>query len=783
MPESPILPPVIRLRADAGEFARQNFTLAEQSHGASLVATIVGDATVFRLDEFVAYEMVPTQDTSIDSAWGDEEPPLGHPGGGTPSTVKYVETARAEAGEPLNVDFGNYVEGVVVCQAPAGAAAGTQEAILRVTGLRSTSVDVPIRFHVGRLQLEVLARPAIVHQDQWTDVPIRVELPGAPEMEITISRGPGPCDIRTTRVRVPGNGSTTATLSIRPLSHFFGLGPATVQLAIEGLREGPEYTTIEILVEPPVRPPEPAPIPEPHDLPVVTGPATQADWRRCRKCRVLFFNGYVQKGICPRDGGHVAEGPLYILAHDAVASAMEQEGWRYCRVCHSLFYDGQAEKGRCPGGGGHQASGFNFIVPHTLPGAPLREAGWRLCGRCFELFLEDQPGDCPGGGFHTAAGLQYALAHDIKDPIVFEAPIRSGGLAALGGWMRVTLDPHGVMHWQGHAHNSGADGYDFGVSAIVSSPSGRILGFARQGRVGGTLTSGSRDYDWDEEHELSLIHVARFADFGLARFDTTVQYESDFDSALETAAGWIVKAAVGYVTGPVVGAVTFVGLSVGSYVVTGSMTPGARLAEGILWMAGPMNTLYAVAASGLASAGSRERLLHQEEYDWANREVFHGSLPPREKVLLTDTIGGGDRAFVFPRFDGRISLNMGPTAFDDPRHYKGENEEDRTLGRTFIHELVHACQVHYASTDLSLLADALATKLCEAGGHNPYEYGLAGFEFGDRNLEQQAQVVGDWFAGFPQEKEWRANHTNIPKDDNSPYYRYIVENVRTGHYP
>src|SRR5262249_2197413 len=63
------------------------------------------------------------------------------------------------------------------------------------------------------------------------------------------------------------------------------------------------------------------------------------------------------------------------------------------------------------------------------------------------------------------------------------------------------------------------------------------------------------------------------------------------------AAGWIVKAAVGYVTGPVVGAVTFVGLSVGSYIATGSIAPGARLAEGILWMAGPMNTLYAVAAS------------------------------------------------------------------------------------------------------------------------------------------------------------------------------------------
>jgi hypothetical protein len=797
MSENTVLPHVIRLNADAGELTRQNFTLAQPiSHQASLVTTIVGDPTIFRLEELVAYQMVPTEheDTPSDPAWGNEEPPFGHPHGGassgsTPTTVQYVKTAHARAGEPLSVHSGNYVEGVVLCQAAAGAASGTREATLRMTGLQSAPVDVPIRFHVGRIQFEFLTRPATVHQDQWTEVSFRLELPGAPETEITRSRGAGPCDIAATRVRVPANGSATGTLSIRALSHFFGLGPATIQLAIEGLSESPEYTTIEIVVEPPVRPAEQPPIPEIHDLPVVTSPVTQADWRRCGKCPGLFFNGYVQKGVCPRGGGHVAEGYFYVLAHDTPASAFEQEGWRFCRGCSGLFYDGQPEKGRCPEGGGHRASGFQFIVPHTLPGAPLREQGWRFCARCFGLFLAGQPGDCPGGGFHTAVGLEFALPHDIKDSLVFEAPIRSGGLAALGGWMRVTLDPRGVMRWQGHAHDSGADGYDFGVSAIVSAPSGRVLGFARQGRVGGSLTSGSRDYDWDVEYLLLPIHVACFADFGLARFDTTVHYESDIGSMVEAAAGWIVKAAVGYVTGPVVGAITFVGLSAGSYIATGSMAPGARLAEGILWMAGPMNTLYAVAASGLASAGSRERDVHQEEYDWANREVFEGSLPPREKLLLTDTIGGGDRAFTFPRFDGRISLNFGPAAFDDPRLYHGENVTDKTYGRTFIHELVHACQIHYANTDLSLLAGALATKLCEAGGQSPYEYGFGGFDFLESNLEQQAEVVGDWFVGFPlhPEPEWHTNHTGTqrdpsPKDPSSPYFRYVVENVRTGHY-
>lgn len=41
-------------------------------------------------------------------------------------------------------------------------------------------------------------------------------------------------------------------------------------------------------------------------------------------------------------------------------------------------------------------------------------------------------------------------------------------------------------------------------------------------------------------------------------------------------------------------------------------------------MAGPSNTLLAIAAEGIASAGSRERELTEEEYRWADERVFRG---------------------------------------------------------------------------------------------------------------------------------------------------------------
>jgi hypothetical protein len=339
-------------------------------------------------------------------------------------------------------------------------------------------------------------------------------------------------------------------------------------------------------------------------------------------------------------------------------------------------------------------------------------------------------------------------AHDQShghgsQPISWSVPIETGGLAALGGSVTVTIGIDGSVRWQGHAHDSGLDGYDFAISAVVRGSSGRTVALTHAGHVGGTLTSGAADHDWDVTQPANPALAARLHQFAGAALKTNLEYESD------------------------------IGLEVGSLISTGSLVPGARVAEGILWMAGPANTLFAIAAEGIASAGSKTREITQEEYDWANAEVFDGALPARNKLVLTDTIGGGNRAFTFPRYDGKITLNMGPAAFADPRNYPG------VPGRTYIHELVHACQIEHASMDVSLLADALSSKLCEATGGNPYAYAEAGPEYTTFNLEQQAQIVSDWFAGKGREA---TDQTKMPKDPDSPYFRYIVENVRIGRF-
>lgn len=382
----------------------------------------------------------------------------------------------------------------------------------------------------------------------------------------------------------------------------------------------------------------------------------------------------------------------------------------------------------------------------------------------------------------AAIRAQDARLHATAGPFTFGKPIVTGGAAALGGSVEVTVNPDQSIRWKGHMHDSGADGYDFSISAIVRTPTGHAVAVARSGSVGGTFTSGDRDFDWDET-VAGGVNVGPVADYAGMQLETHLEYESDFDSVVEAALSWLVKFAVGTALGPAGGIVVFVGLEIGSVISTGSLVAGARLAEGILWMAGPGNTLFAIACDGIGQLGSRERALTQEEYGFAD-QVFLGALPPRDDIRLTDTIGGNDRAFTFPRFDGKITLNMGPTAWDDPRRYHGETRNaDGTLGtygRTFIHEMTHAAQIHF-STNLDYLARGFSTKVCEVSG-NPYHYGPAGPDWLDAfNMEQQAQIVGDWANAAVSETQVDYQ-TDIPADVNSPYFRYIQEYVRTGRY-
>lgn len=219
---------------------------------------------------------------------------------------------------------------------------------------------------------------------------------------------------------------------------------------------------------------------------------------------------------------------------------------------------------------------------------------------------------------------------------------------------------------------------------------------------------------------------------------------------------------------PLLTALFLVGAELASVVMTGSLTPGARVASGLLGFAGPFGAALAGAAEGLAATRERSRALTPAEYAWARR-VFARGLPPRERLVLTDTIGVDDRAFTFPRLDGKITINMGAGSFEDPRRHK-LGAQGLQYGEMFVHELAHAWQMHRLGASPVLLAAMAVSRTAELAGIDPYHYS-AGQPFADYNLEQQAQIVSDWFV-----RHRRALRSAAAVRD--PRYRYIRDHVR-----
>jgi hypothetical protein len=549
----------------------------------------------------------------------------------------------------------------------------------------------------------------------------------------------------------------------------------------------------------------------------------QTDWRYCGKCWQMFWDGASAKGTCAAGGGHASTGFVFSLPHEQgsafsitpsipVGDIGAQNEWRFCGKCAALFWNG-GDKGACSSGGAHDPSGFNFflpigsddlphgqsdwrccikcaglffygdttapglcprggshdpgntlhfVLPIAMPELPQAQANWRYCGKCRALFYDGLPfkGSCPGGGPHVSTGFNFTLPHDINAPIVKTTLFESQGAAAFALTANVAFNLDGSVRYYGEARDSGVDSYDYSAAVVVKSPFGHAVAMSHSGHVSGhgVLGSGVRHDYWDVTYP-AAAHLF-FTEMLWGDLERNVQYTSWFTNVIDQVVSWAISVGVGALTGPL-GSIAFLGAELVG-VFTGTISATSRILGGTLWLAGPANMLFALASEGIASIGHNERQLTPDEYNWADQEVFHGALPPIDKIVLTDTIGGGNRPFTFPTADGRISLNFGPQGYANPRSING--------GATFIHELVHTCQLWYGLARIGYITQGLAARVCEATGGHPYNYPKPGPPYSSFHLEQQAQVVEEWWNG--------RNNTApgfVPKDINNPYHRYILD--------
>ncbi len=245
---SRILPVAVRLSAEAGQATHGEFVLQGVMPFGAIVATLMGDSSVFRLREIVANEQIFEELTPEEI---EQLPPSMRQN--PPSGVRFEEFSRAGNGEPLQLKPGVDVRGIIECTAPAGVPM-THRATLTINGFPEV-IEMPVTFVSAGVRLEFLQQPVVARQGQSVTARMHISLPGAPTTDLTVEISHGFADIPPTAVQVPEGGSATVsvTLSTAPSAP---LGPLSAAVTVKGHSQSFDFLPVQIQVLPPVRPPQ-----------------------------------------------------------------------------------------------------------------------------------------------------------------------------------------------------------------------------------------------------------------------------------------------------------------------------------------------------------------------------------------------------------------------------------------------------------------------------------------------------------------------------------------------
>jgi hypothetical protein len=162
------------------------------------------------------------------------------------------------------------------------------------------------------------------------------------------------------------------------------------------------------------------------------------------------------------------------------------------------------------------------------------------------------------------------------------------------------------------------------------------------------------------------------------------------------------------------------------------------------------------------------RELDEDEWAFVD-QVFQGTLPPRERILLTDAVGAKKhpfsrsakgREFVFPVSDDEdtpILVNIGE-AFEHPTTHS--DEDYPVAGQVLIHEMTHVW--HVFNTHMSHYE--WLRKGITDGNYDPPPAATPWSDFG---IEQKAATVDKWFAAHI------AQGLDTSAALHDPYFKFI----------
>lgn len=197
---------------------------------------------------------------------------------------------------------------------------------------------------------------------------------------------------------------------------------------------------------------------------------------------------------------------------------------------------------------------------------------------------------------------------------------------------------------------------------------------------------------------------------------------------------------------------------------------GIFVSGATLFVGGPAALVPAVIAGVAVTQGVnaliKTRQLSPEERTLAEM-VFGNSLPPYDKIILTNLGHPQGRAFVVPNAAGECLVNLGGAFHDPMRHTTNAYPEH---GQLLIHELTHTWQIHHSSFVPGLICEGIINQIrneFEDGIYNPGGGERAWLEY---NLEQQAAIVDHWYHGSGE----------APCSMGTRFYHHILGTVNAG---
>ena len=366
-------------------------------------------------------------------------------------------------------------------------------------------------------------------------------------------------------------------------------------------------------------------------------------------------------------------------------------------------------------------------------------------------------------------------------------PVVTG--AALGGSVTLTITRSGDYTFSGSMRATGFPSFTYSVIASVQSDAGVTIAARHTGQVYGTDTPGSRDDSWTQTGtDPELAKLLRNTWPLTSHGTLTVTYSEELAGSLGTAVDVLKDLGAFVLTAATVGSSVACCILIGSEMHNAGITlpglggvVGLGVIAGAVYIYGPFAVVPATIAGAAAGTvidsmikirplDTGDTAPHGDETGFA-RAVFGDSLD-FDRIRITNLSGLGARAFTTPTIDGTILLNIG-NAYDSPTTAVDSLHGYTAKGQILIHELTHAWQLHHASA-----ADGYIPGLMCQGVYNQtvtgpaaYTYGPPGPAWSSFNLEAQAAIIDQWFAGDTD------TQPGGPLNTASPYYPYIRNNI------